>query len=82
MTYATKETAARKAGWSEGGGYIYDTRVFGSWKEAVSWCGNDGRDEAEKNSRVYTDWYECCAEEGLDLSEADAEMDLTPTCDM
>lgn len=64
-------TAAEAKGWREGGGYIYDSAVFGSWKEAVSWSGEeDGRDEDEQSSNIYDSWQECCKAEDIDVEGA------------
>lgn len=60
--------AAEAAGWRHGGEYIYDSNVFGSWKEAVSWSGEDGRDEAEQSSNLYSTWRECCAGEDIEVA--------------
>ena len=68
------EDAARAAGWDEGGGIIYDTKVFESWKAAVSWSGESGRDAAEQNSRTYDTWKECCKFEDIELSDSVARL--------
>jgi len=59
------ETAARAAGWVSGGDngdVIYDSKAFGSWKEAVSWAGGGDDDESEGavDSPIYSTWRECC----------------------
>jgi len=59
------EEVASLAGWRSGGGYIYDGKVFGSWKEAVSWSGQDGVTGEERDSIVYDSWRDCCIGEGL-----------------
>lgn len=64
-----EEAAARAAGWTEGGGYIYLAADWDSWKEAVSWAGTDGWPE----SSVYGSWAECCRAEGLAVCEHDAK---------
>ena len=69
------EAAARSAGWMSGGGYIYDSDAFDSWKEAVSWCGEDGRDERERDSKVYGSWKDCCLSEGLLQPDRDPLLD-------
>ncbi|MFI0847763.1 hypothetical protein [Mesorhizobium sp. IMUNJ 23232] len=59
--------AAMAAGWREGGGYIFDGAVFDSWKEAVSWSGDDGRDERERSSNLYATWKQCCEAEDIEI---------------
>jgi len=65
------EIAARAAGWLQGGdddGVIYDGKVFGSWKEAVSWAGNEEAGVAMwADSTVYASWKECCEGEDLEV---------------
>lgn len=65
---AAYQAAATAAGWREGGGcYILDGAVFDSWKEAVSWSGDDGRDERERSSNLYDTWRECCEAEDIEI---------------
>lgn len=59
------EELAKRAGWRSGGGYIYDGELFGSWKEAVSWCGDAGITDEERDSTVYDSWWDCCIGEEL-----------------
>lgn len=65
------ESAARAAGWTHGGdgdGFIYDSNVFGSWKEAASWAGDeDCGDEDMATSATYATWRECCEGEGIEV---------------
>ncbi|MGE3307749.1 MAG: hypothetical protein AB7I52_17470 [Rhizobiaceae bacterium] len=63
--------AAEAKGWRHGGdgdGFIYDSNVFDSWKEAVSWSGDDGRDERERSSTIYATWRECCEAEDIEVA--------------
>ena len=60
---------AEAYGWRCGGDnndVIYDSKVFDSWKEAVSWSGDaDCGDEAMQGSPVYSSWRDCCEGEGF-----------------
>lgn len=60
----TAEQAARAQGWAEGGGYIYQSKDWDSWKEAVSWSGEDGWPA----SPVYAGWTKCCEGEGIEFA--------------
>lgn len=67
-TNAPYEAAARAKGWTrggDGGGIIYNTKQYDSWKEAVSWAGTDG---PNNNGPVYDSWEECCEGEAIDVA--------------
>lgn len=62
--------AAMGRGWREGGGCIYDSTVFDSWKEAQSWSGEDDcGDDSMASSPTYSTWRECCESEGIKVEE-------------
>lgn len=61
------ELAATSQGWRLGDSIIYDSNVFESWKAALSYAGDDGRDERERESRIYSTWRECCEGEDIDV---------------
>jgi hypothetical protein len=63
-TEAQARTAASARGWVEGGGYVYHRDHFGSWKEAVSWSGEEGHEDHP----LYDSWRECCEGEGIDMA--------------
>lgn len=63
------EIAARAAGWLHGGdgdGIIYHGDHYDSWKEAVSYSGGEGYEDAP----IYSTWQECCDFEGIEYEPA------------
>lgn len=62
--------AAEAAGWRFGGDdVIWNSKVFDSWKEAVSWSGDEeAPDQAMFDSATYSTWRECCEGEGIEVA--------------
>lgn len=68
MAEQRAEKAASAVGWRIGDSIIYDSNVFDSWKEAVSWAGeDDAPDEKMQESRLYSTWVACCEGEGIEV---------------
>lgn len=61
---------AERHGWRMGGDnedIIYNSRVLDSWKEAVSWSGDEAcGDRVVADTSIYSTWSECC--EGEDFA--------------
>jgi hypothetical protein len=54
------EKLCREAGWKGNeGDCIWDSKVFSSWKEAVSWSGEEDAGPEAMSSTTYTTWQQC-----------------------
>ena len=71
-----KRGIAESHGWRMGGDnndVIYDSTVLDSWKEVVSWSGDeDYRDQRMSYSPIYSTWHSYCEGEEFEIVSSES----------